>query len=142
MAGTAAVAGAAGAPTVAAGVLLTLLPAAWVVWLVRDGSRGVYVAGAALALGMLLGSTGMLAAGVPATPGVAVGLAAQLALLQLSVAGAADLGAGVSTWSTRLGLAAVAITLSTLVAGIGHAHAATPPNPAGASAPAFLCHLI
>lgn len=139
-AATAGLPGAAGA-AIAAGVVLTALQAGWSALLLRSPRRRTYAAGAVMSAAMLAATVLVLGAGTAVTgPAQVVGLGAQFAFLGVCVVGASAGGARVTRVATRTGLTVIALTMSALVGGVGHAHAAgTGPAP---TSTAFLCHLV
>lgn len=139
-AATAGLPGSAGA-AIAAGVALSALQAAWSGLLLRFPRRRTYAAGAVMSVATLVASVLVLRTGTAVTgPAQVVGLGGQFAFLSVCVVGAAAGGARVTRVATRTGLVVIALTMSALVGGVGHAHAAGT-GPAQTST-GFLCHLV
>jgi hypothetical protein len=127
---------------IAVGLLLTVLQAAWSGLLLRSPDRRTYVLGAGMSAATLLASAAVLGADSAFTgPAQVVGLGGQLALLLLCAIGMTGARGRFTVAGTRAGLVVIALTMSALVGGVGHAHPASAATPAPTSA-GFLCHLV
>ena len=120
-------------PILFGGALLAALQLGWAVRLALRPGRGVYAVGAAISGGLLLLAAGVAAGLGGAPPPIDVvtllGTTGAAAPRVLRAAAAAALVTG-------------AVTLSALVGGAGHAHAATRTANAPTGVTPFICHLI